>query len=92
MLASRDMARIQGKTIDMSYTSKKSASIRADGHKYHDHCDCEPVPIFDGQTPADVSPNFHDYQDQYYKATAEAGTSRDVKKILASMRSVHGLR
>lgn len=92
MLASRDEARVMGKTIDMTYTSKKSASIREDGHKYHNNCHCEPVMIFPGQTVDEVSPKIADYQDMYYKATAEAGTSRDVKKILAAMRSIHGLR
>lgn len=62
------------------------------GEKYHNHCDCEPVAIFPGQSAADVSPNFHDYQDQYYKAAADAGTHRDTKKILASMRQLHGLK
>lgn len=70
----------------------KSRGSQAQGDKYHDHCDCEPVAIFPGQDESDVSPNFDDYQDMYYKGTADAGTHRDAKKILASMRKVNGLR
>lgn len=101
MLASRDLADINGKTIDMKYLA---ANVKHDpktdrlhvfaenGEKYHNHCDCEAVPIFPGQNVIDVSPNFHDYVDMYGKATADAGTHSDTKKILASMRELHGLK
>lgn len=106
LLASRDSATVLGRTIDMTYTSANSAqfvvgrgrdAVRSGGkqplgQKYHDHCDCEPVPIFPGQHPSDVSPNFNDYQDMYYKGAAEAGTHRDAKKIIAAMRQLHGLK
>lgn len=62
------------------------------GEKYHDHCDCEPVPLFRGQDEWDVSPNFGDYQDMYYKAAADAGTYKDPKAILASMRQLYGVK
>jgi hypothetical protein len=100
LLASRDIADVLGKTIDMKYLA---ANVKHDpetdrlhvfaenGQKYHNHCDCEAVPVFDGQHVADVSPNIGDYQDMYYKAAADAGTHRDTKKILASMRQLHGL-
>lgn len=103
MLASRDSAMILGRHIDLTYRSAHSAQFvvgrggkargnQPIGEKYHDHCDCEPVAIFPGEHPSEVSPKFNDYQDMYYKATADAGTSRDTKKILASMRQLHGLR
>ena len=104
MLASRDLAVVLGKEIDMTY---RAANVKHDeqtgrlhvfaenGSKFHDHCDCEAVPIFGGVGAGgieDVSPNFADYQDMYYKAAADAGTHRDAKKILASMRKLHGLK
>lgn len=106
MLASRDTAYVLGKSIDMTYKSAHSAqfvvgrgrdALRAGGtqpmgEKYHDHCDCEPVPIFGGGHPSEVSPKFNDYVDQYDKGTANAGTHRDTKKILAAMRQTSGLR
>lgn len=106
MLASRDTAYVLGKSIDMTYRTAESAQFvvgrgkgakraggtREIGEKYHDHCYCEPVAIFPGQTPSDVSPKFNDYLDMYDKGTADAGTHRDTKKILAAMRSIHGLR
>jgi hypothetical protein len=94
MLASRDVAEVRGKTIDMKYTSSKSAGIDGTGifNTYHKHCDCVAVPIFPGQNIEDISPKIGDYQDMYYKAAADAGTHRDPKKILASMRKLHGLK
>jgi hypothetical protein len=37
-------------------------------------------------------PNIGDYQDMYHKAAADAGTRSDAKKVLASMRKLHGLK
>jgi hypothetical protein len=83
MLASRELGpRFHG------YTSKESAGD-AEGTKYHPHCDCEAVPVFGDA--ADVSPNIADYGDMYLKARADAG-SGNTKKILASMRRLHGLK
>lgn len=94
MLASRDVAEIRGRTIDMKYTSSKAAGIDGTGifNTYHKHCDCVAVPIFPGQNIVDISPKIGDYQDMYYKAAADAGTHRDPKKVLASMRKLHGLK
>jgi len=50
------------------------------------------VPIFPGQSAGDVSPDFDDHQDKYKKAAADAGTHREPKKILASMRKLYGLK
>lgn len=59
------------------------------GQRYHDHCGCIAVPVFPGKpTPFDRSP----YVLMYDKATANAGTHRDTKKILATMRQLYGLR
>ncbi|MFN3005134.1 hypothetical protein [Mycolicibacterium wolinskyi] len=59
------------------------------GHRYHDHCQCIAVPVFRGKpTPFDRSP----YELMYEKAAADAGTRRDTKKVLASMRQLYGLR
>lgn len=92
MMASRDVAEVHGKTIDLKYKSSKSAGITGSGvfNTYHKHCSCVAVPVF-GDV-ADISPNVGDYQDMYYKATADAGTHADTKKILASMRKLHGLK
>lgn len=101
MLASRDLAVVLGKEIDMTY---RAANVKHDpetdrlhvfaenGSKFHNNCDCEAVPVFGNLGIEDVSPNFADYQDMYYKAAADAGTHRDAKKILASMRKLHGLK
>lgn len=66
--------------------------LRDVGEKYHDWCDCEPMPLFAGQTEWEISPNFGDYQDKYYKASANAGTSTDTRKILASMRQLYDVK
>jgi len=104
MLASRELGPIAGPQ-KRSFGGYHPANVRFDeetqalhvfaknGAKYHDHCDCEAVPVFPGAaTAVDVSPNIEDYQDMYRKATADAGTHSDTKKILASMRRIHGLR
>jgi hypothetical protein len=71
--------------------SKRFRGYVSDSVKYHNHCDCEAVPVFPGQSTADVSPKFGDYEDMYSKAVADAGTRRDLKKILASMRHLYGV-
>lgn len=89
LLASRD--------IGPKFRGYSAASVRTDpdtgtqylvdsnGERYHNECDCEAIPLF-GQHPDEVSPQFYAYQDLYQKAAAEAGTRRDMKAILASMR------
>lgn len=87
MLASRELgANFSG------YASAHNALFRVDGKTYHKNCDCEAVPIFPHIDVAEVSPNIGDYRDMYDKATADAGTHSDTKKILASMRALHGLK
>lgn len=87
MLASREL----GPNFS-GYASAHNALFRADGEKFHKHCDCEAVPVFPGQSAASVSPSIGDYGDMYAKGAADAGTHRDTKKILASMRKLHGLK
>lgn len=77
----------RGRTPAASRTGKRQV-----GETYHNGCDCEPMPFFPGQDHTDVSPNFSDYQDKYYKAAADAGTHSDTKKILASMRQLYGVK
>lgn len=87
MLASREL----GPSF-RGYQSHQTALFKANGGKYHNHCDCDAVPVFPGDDPHELSPNMPDYQDMYYKATADAGTHSDTSKILASMRRLHGLK
>jgi hypothetical protein len=77
----------RGRTPTTSATGKTPV-----GQKYHTGCDCEPVPVFPGQEPIDVSPRFNDYQDMYFKASADAGSSSNTKKILVSMRQLYGVK
>ena len=77
----------RGRTPTASRTGKRPL-----GETYHNECDCEPMPVFPGQSHTDVSPNFDDYQDKYYKAAAAAGTHSDTKKILASMRQLYDVK
>jgi hypothetical protein len=101
LLASRQLGPIEGPQ-KRSFGGYQAANVKfdketqrlhvfaKDGTKYHDHCDCEAVPIFPGTATSDVSPNIGDYQDLYYKAAAAAGTHSDTKKILAQMRQIMG--
>ncbi|MBY0440979.1 MAG: hypothetical protein K2Q25_02390 [Mycobacteriaceae bacterium] len=102
MMASRELG--IGKGPGKSFGGYHDSAVRFDeqtqrlhafaknSSKFHDHCDCEAVPVFPDQIAADVSPKIGDYQDMYYKAAADAGTHSDAKKILASMRTLHGLK
>lgn len=85
LLASRE--------IGPSFTGYKSIESAGGtvATKYHTHCDCEAVPVFSGSA-AVVSPSIGDYGDMYRKAAADAGTRSDTKKILSSMRKLHGLK
>lgn len=98
MLASRTWK--SGKSGPGLYSSAEAAvrvvgrgggerGSRAMGEKYHDHCSCEPVPVFG---PDDLPDAIEDYRDMYEKAGANAGTYRDPKALLASMRDLYGVR
>ena len=79
----------RGQTPVTSKTGKRQV-----GEEYHDHCHCEPMPVF-GNTIGgveEVSPNFTNYQEMYAKASAEAGSSNDTKAILSAMRRVYKVR
>lgn len=86
MLASREL----GPNF-AGYTSAHNALFRVNGEKFHKFCDCVAVQVF-GTDAAAVSPSIGDYGDMYRKAAADAGTHSDTKKILASMRKLHGLK
>ncbi|TQK29388.1 toxin glutamine deamidase domain-containing protein [Arthrobacter sp. SLBN-53] len=90
MLASRDVAVIRGRHIDMTYRSSQSAGIDGSSmfNTYHKGCDCVAVPVFPDDSLEDLSPNIGDYKDVYNKATAAAGTHSDTKKILREMRRI----
>lgn len=87
MLASREL----GPNFT-GYASKQNALFKQNGETYHKNCDCQAMPVFPGDNAHELSPNMADYQDMYYKGTADAGTHSDAKKILASMRQLHGLK
>jgi hypothetical protein len=56
--------------------------------QYHKHCTCIAVPVFGDELPAGQK----DHNDMYQKAAADAGTSANAKKVLASMRKLYGLK
>lgn len=81
MLASR--------TGQWAYSSKKEAQFRSsDGHKYHDDCDCEPMPVRDGDSPPDGF-ELGKYTAMYRAATKSAGSTSDTESILAEMRRIY---
>lgn len=86
MMASRQI------TAKFSGYASAARAGGTDATKYHKHCECVAVPIFPGSDAADLSPNIGDYQDLYQKGAADAGTRADTKKVLASMRKLHGLK
>lgn len=59
------------------------------GERYHSHCSCEAIPVF---TADDLPAGQADFRDMYEKAAANAGTWSDPKKVLASMRSIYGVK
>ena len=74
--------------------SKRAASglytadgVRPDAERYHKGCSCIAVPVFKS-----LPPSQRDYRDMYDKAAAEAGTSSDLKKVLASMRQLYNVK
>jgi hypothetical protein len=69
---------------DAVYLSEASATLRADGEKYHGECDCQAVPLRPGDKyPEGYLPD--DYYDMYQVARDSAG-SGDMKEIAAAMR------
>jgi hypothetical protein len=89
LLASRDIGpQFRGYGAASVRTDPETGSqylVDSNGERYHNGCDCEAIPLF-GQRPEEVSPHFYAYRDLYEKAAAEAGTRRDIRKVLASMR------
>lgn len=57
------------------------------GEKYHTHCSCIAVPVFD-ELPAGQA----DYREMYEKSAANAGTWAEPRKILSSMRQIYGVK
>ncbi|MGW4097125.1 VG15 protein [Mycobacterium sp. NPDC004974] len=65
---------------------------RALGETYHDHCKCIAVPVWSNAVMPLDTDRIDGFAAMYEKAAADAGTYRDAKKILASMRQIYGLR
>lgn len=63
----------------------------AAGNKYHDHCRCIAVPVWD-RADYDEAPYVADWRKAYYAATKALGRGADPKAILAHMRQHAGLR
>lgn len=57
------------------------------GSKYHSHCSCIAVPVFDEPPPGQ-----QDAREMYEKAAANAGTAADTKKVLAAMRQLYDVK
>jgi len=66
------------------YKTERSAAVRADGRKYHDHCQCQPVAVYDRDDwpGADRSQEFREMWDQM-----EGHSNRD--KINAFRRELY---
>lgn len=59
--------------------------------KYHDHCRCIAVPVWD-RSGFEEAPYVADWREAYHAATKELGGATDPKAILAHMRANAGLR
>lgn len=78
------------RTGEYAYKSKKSAGV--EGRKYHDFCHCQAVEVRSNQTVDEVLTDeqrklFQQWSDEYEKATANAGTTANTKKIMSEWRS-----
>jgi len=72
---------------DAVYLSEKSASIRADGERYHGKCDCIPTRIAKASDyPSGYLPE--NYYSMYQSARDEA-QSGDLNDIAAAFRMIH---
>lgn len=74
------------------YWSREKAAFRRNGGKYHGGCDCQPTPVWNGNTstlPADYDPAA--LQEIWDKGVAEAGSS-GFKDVLAAIRQAEGVR
>lgn len=65
----------------------RSARSAGDGHKYHDHCHCVVVPVWDGRYE---QPPYVGGWESAYKAALKAVGGSDTKAILAHMRQSLG--
>ena len=71
------------------YKSKKSGGdmfLLKSEDRYHKHCSCIAVAVY-----KDLPPGQQDRKDMYDKALADAG-SANLKKVLASMRQLYGIK
>lgn len=64
------------------YGSKKSALYKANGDKYHDWCDCEPTPVWNG----DRSTLPDDYDENKFLEIYNEAATGDLKTTLANIR------
>jgi hypothetical protein len=72
------------------YRGKKSGGdmrLLADEQRYHKGCSCIAVPVFNTPPPSQQG-----HREMYEKASANAGTTSDPKKILATMRQLYNLK
>lgn len=71
------------------YASERSALYREDGGKYHDWCDCKPIPIW---SPTDYPEGYdpNTYLQQYVDA-AKVARSLHITDIAAAMREQLGV-
>lgn len=78
------MAGTRKKTIEQGGRALRSSLKRTPGEKYHDHCHCTAVPIFDGQE-YEPAPYVQQWMDAYKTTSAN-----DAKGVLAEMRQSLG--
>jgi hypothetical protein len=55
------------------YKTARSATMAADGHRFHDNCHCVAEPVFDGET-WDGREQFAHYQQLWNDSTAGLST------------------
>lgn len=63
----------------------------AAGSKYHDHCHCVAVPVWNPRA-YEEAPYVAEWRSAYYDATTQLGAANDPKAILKLMRKSTGLR
>lgn len=74
------------------YWSREKAMFRDNGGKYHGDCDCEPVPVWNGDTST-LPPGYDpDALLKIWEKGVERAGSGDPKAVLAAVREVAGAR
>lgn len=78
------MAGTRKKTIEQGGRALRASLKRPVGEKYHDHCHCTTVPVFEGQD-YEPAPYVKDWMDAYLSTSAH-----DAKGVLSEMRQSLG--